>query len=246
MTTARAVAMTARGRVRPGNQDAVVVFEWMSQTPRPQLVELRADVTTPALCAVADGMGGHAAGELASSLALAHTVSRYHDWTDVETLRAGLVAVNDAVFEAAGRDPRTTGMGTTIAGITVAADRMRCFNVGDSRVYRITDGYVEQLSVDDTAKAPDGTATNRLTQALGDPPGGRFRPHVTEVELDGRPARFLLCTDGVTAMLDPALFRKLCRTAGLHDLVTGLRDAVYDAGAEDNLSIAAVELARAT
>jgi len=137
-------------------------------------------------------------------------------------------------------------MGTTIAGIVFMAEKGICFNVGDSRVYQITDGYVEKLSVDDAAVGPDGSPTNRLTQALGEPPERLLDPHVVEVPLTDAPSRFLLCTDGVTSVLDMATFRDLCRTAELHDLVTGLRDAVYDGGAEDNLSIIAVDMPAAT
>lgn len=241
MSAVRAVALTGRGRVRTANEDAVMVFEWISQAPRPHLVELRAGATAPLLCAVADGMGGHPAGRLASALALELTAQQYPEWTDQAALRAGLVLVNTALHDAACRHANTKGMGTTIAGIVFVGERVLCFNIGDSRVYQITDGYVEQLSVDDTAPAPDGKPSNRITQALGDPPG-RLDPHIVEVPLTGEASRFLLCTDGVTSVLDPACFRRLCRSPELAALVAGLRDAVYQAGAEDNLSIVAVDL----
>ncbi|QKV74893.1 PP2C family serine/threonine-protein phosphatase [Amycolatopsis sp. Hca4] len=242
MTTVQVAAMTARGRVRAGNEDAVAVFGWLSQVAHPQVVELRAGLTTPLVCAVADGMGGHAAGEVASAFALTETITRATAWTDVEAIRAGLTAVNEAVLDLASRSPGTAGMGTTVAGLAVTTGGIFCFNVGDSRVYQVTDGFVELLSVDDAVIAPDGSATSSLTQAIGDPSGPRFRPHVCEVIAEGPSSRFLLCSDGVTGVLEADAFRKLCRQPELRDIVTGLRDAVYDSGAEDNLSIIALDV----
>jgi serine/threonine protein phosphatase PrpC len=243
MSVVRAVATTGRGQVRPGNEDAVLVFEWLSQAQRPQLVELRAPATSvPLVCAVADGMGGHAAGEVASVVALSHTAGEYHEWSTIEATRAGLLAVNEAVYARADASAETTGMGTTLAGIVILAEQGICFNVGDSRVYRISDGYVEQLSIDHVVTEPDGTPSSRLTQALGEPPDHPLEPHVVEVPLTATPSRFLICSDGVTSVLELAKFRDLCRETGLHDLVTGLRDAVYEDGAHDNLSIIAVDV----
>jgi serine/threonine protein phosphatase PrpC len=243
MTVVRAVAATGRGRVRAGNEDAVLVFGWLSQAERPELVELRAPaISVPLVCAVADGMGGHAAGEVASLLALTHTARAYPGWSTAEAARTGLLAVNEALHTRGDADPGTTGMGTTIAGIVLHARRALCFNIGDSRVHRISDGYVEQISVDHVATGPDGKPTTRLTQSLGEPPDRRLEPHVLELPLTPAPARFLICTDGVTSVLDRAGFRDLCRRGELDDLVTGLRDAVYEAGAEDNLSLIAVDV----
>ncbi|ONI84540.1 hypothetical protein ALI22I_28720 [Saccharothrix sp. ALI-22-I] len=241
MNLVRAMALTGRGLVRSANEDAVLVFEWLSQAPRPHLVELRTPSTPPLVCAVADGMGGHAAGEVASALALADVAGRYPGWTDAATTRAGLLSVSQGIHDTAARDVETAGMGTTVAGVLLLDGKALCFNVGDSRVHRITDGYVDQLSTDDAAIGPDGVATNMLTQSIGDP-SGRLDPHVVEVPLDGDPTRFLLCTDGVTSVLDAAAFRKLCRADELDELVIGLRDAVYEAGADDNLSIIAIDV----
>jgi serine/threonine protein phosphatase PrpC len=243
MTVIRAVATTGRGLERSGNEDAVLVFEWLSQAQRPQLVELRAPASSvPLVCAVADGMGGHAAGEVASMVALSHTAGEYHQWSTIEATRAGLQAVNEAVYARSGTSADMTGMGTTLAGIVVLAEKSICFNVGDSRVHRISDGYVEQLSVDHVVTEPDGTPSSRLTQALGEPPDRPLEPHVVEVTPTAAPSRFLICSDGVTSMIELAKFRDLCREIELHDLVTGLRDAVYEAGATDNLSIVAVDV----
>ncbi|WIX92517.1 PP2C family serine/threonine-protein phosphatase [Amycolatopsis sp. DG1A-15b] len=221
----------------------MLVFGWLSQALRPQLVELRAPTTSlPLVCAVADGMGGHAAGEVASTLALTYTAQDYHEWTTADAVRAGLLAINERVYARGAADAWTTGMGTTIAGLIFQARRGICFNIGDSRVHRISDGYVEQISVDHVATEPDGAPTSRLTQSLGEPPDRRLEPHVIEFPLTGEQSRFLICTDGVTSMLRAADFRGLCRRTELDDLVMGLRDAVYEVGADDNLSLIAVDV----
>ncbi|MEU8328754.1 PP2C family serine/threonine-protein phosphatase [Micromonospora sp. NPDC048839] len=234
--TVRACAVTARGAVRPINEDAVLIFDWISQSPRARITELVADWTPPLVCAVADGLGGHPAGELASRLALADLAGRYIAWDRPEAIHDGLVTIGRVLHEAAARASGTVGMRTTIAGILLTAHGGYAFNVGDSRVYRLTDGYLEQLSIDDAATS----AT--VTQALGDPPDDPLVPHVTLTPLDPAGGRFLLCTDGVHGQLDEQHLRRLCREPEARGVVERLRDEVYAAGATDNLAAVVVDL----
>jgi serine/threonine protein phosphatase PrpC len=228
----RVTALTARGIVRQANQDAVVAADWLSQAAEPRVVELAADGPL-LLFAVADGLGGHNAGDLASRLAVGDLVARYPGWTSAEAVRAGLIAVSETLHHTAARAPATAGMRTTVAGLLLAASGARVFNVGDSRVYRITDGYLEQLSVDHAS----GRST--LTQALGDTPGG-LDPHVGDAPAQGR---YLLCTDGVHGVLDERVLRRSCRLDDAAKLVEALRDEVYAEGAPDNLSLLVVDVA---
>ncbi|MBP2328003.1 protein phosphatase [Kibdelosporangium banguiense] len=238
----RGVALTGRGLVRQANEDAVLMFEWISQTPRAQVVEMRSVFAPPLVCAVADGLGGHAAGMLASRLALAHIAAGYPQWTDVDGVAEGLRAVSAKVNAQAGASAETQGMGTTVAGVILQRERVLCFNVGDSRVYQITDGFVEQVSTDDAVLNPAGQSTSVVTQAIGDPPDTPVSAHVVEVPYSGSRTRLLLCTDGITGVLEASHFRKLCRERRLRDLALGLRDASFDDGAPDNLSIVALDV----
>ncbi|TCO60673.1 PP2C family protein-serine/threonine phosphatase [Actinocrispum wychmicini] len=238
----RAIGLTGRGLLRPDNQDSVLVFEWLSQAERPQPVEFRTPLAAPLVCAVADGMGGHPAGAVASLIALTHIATAYQDWTDVPSLESGLVGLNMSVYEAGCADPDTTGMGTTVAGLVLTPDRALCFNVGDSRAYQIIDGVVEQVSTDDGVLDERGMTTNRLTQAIGDPPHRPIDPHVVELPYQDGHTRFLLCSDGVSGVVEPEVLGKLCRPRRLDRVVSGLSDAAHEAGAPDNLSIVAVDV----
>ncbi|MGC4806420.1 PP2C family protein-serine/threonine phosphatase [Micromonospora sp. DT233] len=233
----RACAVTARGAVRPGNEDAVLLFDWINQSPRARLTELTTAWTPPLVCAVADGLGGHSAGELASRLAVADVANRYIAWDGPQAVHDGVIAVGHALHDTAARQPGTGGMRTTLAGVLLVDDGAYVFNVGDSRVYRLTDGYLEQLSVDDAG--PDGAT---VTQSLGDPPEPPLAPHVALARLDPAGGRFLLCTDGVHGQLDERQFRAICREPDARALVERLRDEVYAAGAADNLTAVVVDV----
>ncbi|TDC67018.1 serine/threonine-protein phosphatase [Micromonospora sp. KC207] len=235
--TVRVCAVTARGAVRAGNEDAVLALDWISQSPRARVSDLTTAWTPPLACAVADGLGGHSAGELASRLAVADLANRYIAWDGFRAVHDGVVAIGHALHDTAARQPGTVGMRTTIAGVLLTGDGAYVFNVGDSRVYRITDGYLEQLSVDD---AGPGGAT--VTQCLGDPPDAPLAPHVAHAPLDPAGARFLLCTDGVHGQLDERRLRAICRAPDARALVENLRDEVYAAGAADNLTAVVIDV----
>lgn len=242
----RVMAVTGRGLVRETNEDAVLVLSWSSQSAAPQPMAFQAAVDLPATVAVADGLGGHTAGALASRLALQEVDRRSAGWGDAETVRAGLVAVDATLHAAAEQDGRLHGMGTTIAGIVVCEQDVLCFNVGDSRAYLVVDGYPEQVSTDDALMAPDGEPSGRVTQALGGGPAYRLDPHVVAVPGGAGSCRILLCTDGVTGPVGVAGLRLACQEGEPAKLAERLVTAAYRAGAPDNLSIVVVDLVRST
>ena len=234
-------AVTARGSVRQTNQDTLLVLDWISQADEPRPLCMQASVAPPAVLAVADGLGGHRAGELASRLAAQEIARRGAGWAGEPAVRDGLSAVNQVLAAVAANDPETAGMATTVAGIALTSAGMVAFNVGDSRVYQIVEGYPEQLSVDDAVTVPDGAPTGRITQALGDG-GSPPRPHTRPVPVVGEKARILICSDGLSGVLPLNQLRKLCRQPDLDELVRGLLEAAFDAGAPDNVSIIAADL----
>lgn len=239
---ARVVALTGRGKVRPNNQDGVLFDGWISQASRERAMTLATAWAPPLACAVADGMGGHPAGDLASRLALTQVAACGAGWTEPDALRAGLEKVNELLHSAGQRNPHTTGMGTTIAGLVLTAEHALCFNIGDSRVYQITGGYVEQLSTDDARLDAAGQPNGMLTQALGG--SSPVVPHVTTVHLDSldSPARFLLCTDGISGPIPASALRRLCREPDAPRLCDGLLAAAEEKGAPDNVSIMILDI----
>jgi PPM family protein phosphatase len=147
-------ALSHIGAVRDQHEDSLVAGPWtlcatVTESPQTLLFPLG----TPLVVAVADGLGGHPAGEVASAL-VARQLAQTGPLLDSEDrVREALHACHRAVHAAAGRDPALTAMGTTVAGVVVTADRVLAFNVGDSRVYAAGPGGLRQLSTDD--RLPD-------------------------------------------------------------------------------------------
>lgn len=231
-----AAVATDVGRVRDHNEDAGLV--------------------TPHLVAVADGMGGHAAGEVAAELA----IETLRDVGASDDLRprdvvAGVLEANRAILQSAARNPAQTGMATTLAAlarVTVGgAPHWAVVNIGDSRVYRVVDGRMTQISQDHSevaelvalglltpAEALVHPARNIVTRCLGRDPlepvdSWVFPPHAGE--------RFLLCTDGLTNELrDPVISRLLADGDDAQAIADRLVAAAVDAGGRDNVTVVVV------
>jgi serine/threonine protein phosphatase PrpC len=176
---------------------------------------------------VADGLGGHAAGEVASVLAIEimrPVMSALRTDHDVAT---ALLSADTALYLAMDQDCGLEGMGTTIAGVVVRGEEILAFNVGDSRIYHLGDAGLTQFSADDVV------GRNRLTQCLG---GSQ-----AQVKLNPHVARFpfrtgdtlLLCSDGLTDMLPDKTIGSLLVAA---DPAAALIAAALEAGGHDNVS----------
>jgi protein phosphatase len=223
---------TGRGRRRV-NQDAVLAVALSDGSE---------------LIAVADGMGGHAAGERASRLALNTLRAAVEGGAD---LVAAVRAANTAVFAEAASNPEQDGMGTTLAAMLRKGDRYSIANVGDSRVYRIDANGIEQITVDhsfivDAVRSGELTAEeagsspwrNAVTRAVG-------TDRDVEVDCYGpfemRDAHaVVLCTDGLYRSLDPAEVAQAVRATKPGAAAKALAAAAYAAGSDDNITVAVV------
>ena len=226
-------AVTHRGNVRSHNEDTIVVDGWTCGDSMDAPRQSTHDLAAATLVLVADGMGGHVGGREASRRAAEGLVRLIAGGPGPSEVAAAVRTVNRELFDAA-EDPALRGMGTTVAGIVATADRTVWFNVGDSRVYSVRQGFLRQLSVDDVPAG--GPAGGRITQALGGADAFlEIEPHVgTEATRAGR--RYLLCSDGLTDALPvEAVERALSDDDG--DLVGGLLAGALAAGAPDNVSI---------
>ena len=188
-------------------------------------------------------MGGHAAGEVASRMSAEHLASDAAQATDEAALATLVHRTNDALFELMDERPAWHGMGTTVAGMAVAPSGLLVFNVGDSRVYRIEEGALVQLSTDDTPgpKLPDGRTaaytSSIISQVLGGygSDGERLDPHVVGEPLrDG--ARYLICSDGLTDLVDRATMEEMLDRDDVAS-VRALFEAAMAAGGDDNVSL---------
>ncbi len=240
-TTGAVVAALATdvGRVRAHNEDAGLV--------------------TPDLVAVADGMGGHAAGEVASRLAVealrAVGDSERSGELRPEDVLDAVVAANDSILRSAAQNPRQHGMATTLAALArvkvQGAPHWVAVNIGDSRVYRVVDGRLTQVSEDHSEVAelvgrglltPDEAlvhpARNIVTRCLGRDPlepvdSWVLPPHPGE--------RFLLCTDGLTNELrDSAIAGILGDGDDPQAIADALVAAAVEAGGRDNVTVVVV------
>jgi len=238
----RVAAVTHPGRVRVSNEDCVQVDDWRSSATVDRIIvpdkPLGAGLF---VCLVADGLGGHAAGEVASRRAVESIFGARAALVGPQGIAEILHAVDADLRRHMHADPALVGMGTTIAELVLDANGARWFNVGDSRVYRVRDdGSLEQVSVDDRI-APDladalGLIPNTLTACLGghtEPAG--FRPHVGTVS-PPKPSRWLLCSDGLTDAIDDDAIRA-CIEQVDEISVARLLDAALAAGGFDNVSI---------
>ncbi len=234
-------AITHRGRVRAQNEDTIVVGGWLSPVEVEEPRTFRHPLAPPLVCAVADGLGGHLAGEVASRHAAQQLAAAGARLASVEVVQETLRRINDELYRAMAEDPACAGMGTTVAGL-VLGKRLIWFNIGDSRLYRIRDGHLAQMSIDDT---PPGPSSGLITQSLGGAlPAEPISPHAGEGPLFA-PARFLLCSDGLTDMLDDGDIAD-CVTLPDAEAVTQLFDHAMRAGGADNVSIVVVSVEEGT
>ena len=226
-------AATDPGRRRLRNEDAYVV--------------------QPPLFAVADGMGGAQAGEIASRIA-ASVLRESGAEAGEDAVVALIQEANRRVYEAAASDEARAGMGTTMTAAQVVGDTVRIGHVGDSRAYRVRDGELEQLT-DDHSLVAELVRSGRLTpeeadvhpqrsvitRVLGTDP----EVDVDTFEVEARPGDvFMICSDGLTSMVDDASILGMVERnrASLDRAARALVDAANKGGGEDNITVIVFEL----
>jgi PPM family protein phosphatase len=221
-----AVGSTDIGRVRDGNEDEFIVED--------------------PLYAVADGMGGHLGGEVASRLAIEtlHVQFIHRRGTLAEQVREA----NRAVYERSTHDPSVAGMGTTLTAVVVDGDRIRLAHVGDSRAYLFRAGELRALTEDHTLvqrmvergevtsdEASVHPQRNVLTRVIGTEPDVVVDEGLIDLAFGDR---VLLCSDGLTAMVtDEDIASILRESSDPRVAVDRLVRAANDAGGVDNVTV---------
>jgi serine/threonine protein phosphatase PrpC len=228
-------ARSAIGLVRQGNEDSAFI--------------------SGQLIAVADGMGGHAAGEVASRIAvkvlekLAPTLTAEDiDEDSVEDLLMhSLHSIDEEIAAVADEEIEKRGMGTTLTALLIRDSTIALLHVGDSRCYRLRGNTLEQLSNDHTviqelldqgaisqAEAAEHPQRSMLTQALrGD---GDVTPVLQMYEVK-KGDRYLLCSDGLSGVLTDKEIKVGLKKSDIDEAVKFLNDATYINGAPDNVTI---------
>jgi protein phosphatase len=234
------------GRVRENNEDK---FEYYLPEDEPTLA------TRGAVFLVCDGMGGHAAGQIASELAAKTFLDVYyhHPATDpVLAMHAGVQAANRYVLDNARAFPARRGMGCTLSGLVVLQDEVFVVQVGDSRVYRLRDENLERLMADHTwiheaLEAGHITAEESinhpyrhvLTRAIGTEEGVAadvFRYPISVGD------RFLLCSDGLLDHLSDAEIAPVLAGHAPSEAAWKLVGSALQAGGSDNTTVLIVRI----
>lgn len=216
----------------------MLVSGWLCQTCDGTVVTMEFRPAPPFVCAVADGMGGHAGGDFASRSALTVLAAQSPDWKSAEDVSATLIGINEHV-RAIGVQNNMQGLGTTIAGLCALADKLIFFNVGDSRVYSKSPGHLGQMSNDHSIFGLDGRPTNVITQSLGQP-----SPVIPQVVAIGLTAgTFLMCSDGVSGLMSDEELSQAMLLDDLDETAVRIIDTARGNGAHDNFSFVIVEVA---
>jgi PPM family protein phosphatase len=234
-------AFTDVGLRRKRNEDAVLVSGWVSQTHNGVLTEMRMQPGSPFVCAVADGMGGHAGGDVASRTAAQMIATMSAGWTGLDDISASLTYVSDWIHDMS-RDSELAGMGCTIAGVCMTTDELFVFNVGDSRVYSINGDSLDQLSIDDSVFDQAGRPTNIITQSLGQSTDVLLVPHVKQ--LDVRDGSYLMCSDGVHGQMEHHDLQAATSCNDRSDAAAVIIGTARANGAVDNFSFVLLDIHR--
>lgn len=225
----RSAAATDVGRARSNNEDGFL--------ERPDA----------GLWAVADGMGGHSHGEVASRMVCDALSDFQIDGTFEEAVEAAtgrLLEVNDHLLRTALSSHPADRSGSTVVALLLRGVRSAVLWAGDSRVYRWRAGRLEQLSQDHSLAAisgPGAAESSVITRAVGVQPDLAIDVHRDAVQAADR---FLLCTDGLTRVVTDAQICSLMETPDLQAAVDGLIRATLEAGAPDNVTVLIAEAYR--
>lgn len=228
-------AKSAVGLVRAGNEDSAL--------------------TSRSLVAVADGMGGHAAGEVASRIAITTLAKESEVFTkkdiDLESAddlySSSLPLIDATIAEYAIENPEFAGMGTTLSALFLREGAVVALHIGDSRIYRLRGSALEQLSTDHTViqelldqgaitevDIPTHPQRSVLTQVLMGDGRNQTALSLYEVKADDR---FLLCSDGLTGVVNDKEIKAILKSKARGAAVDALIESAYANGAPDNVTV---------
>ncbi len=235
--------LTDAGKVRSHNEDSVIITK---------------NQAGDYLMAVADGMGGHSAGEVASSLTITHLSKCFNETfcnmeksQAVEWLRAMASEINEIIFSYAEEHPESKGMGTTLVCAIITSDYILIGNIGDSSGFVVKDDKLHKVTYDHTLvnlllrageltpeEAKDHPKKNVLMKALG--ANNPIDIDIFDCDMDIK--SILLCSDGLTSMLEEEQIEKVVLSElEIEDKVIKLIRKSNNRGGNDNISIAYLE-----
>lgn len=236
----RSSGKTDTGNKRNNNQDSI----FFSDQPIGPL---------PNLYIVADGMGGHKAGDQASKMAIDITVDFVKNSTlenPIAVLKRAMIYANNEIYKAANKDPELTGMGTTMVVAVAQEGKLYVANVGDSRLYAVNSeikqitmdhSLVEELIRDGKLERKRGRnhpEKNIITKAMGSKE--EVIPDFFEIDINSED-KYLLCSDGLSNMVEDDEIRDIVVDHyDLDDIAQALVDRANYYGGSDNISVVVI------
>lgn len=232
--------LTDSGKIRDHNEDSVIIVSNNNQEY---------------LMAVADGMGGHKAGEVASSIAISHLGKRFREISSIGNkedainwLKEVVSEVNMLIYKYTEENPTSTGMGTTLVLALITKEYLLFGNIGDSSGFVIKEGKLHKITTDHTLvnmllasgdlteeEAKEHPRKNVLMRALGAASTVEMDIFDVEKEIEG----ILLCSDGLTNMLNNEQINKvLAEDLSAQEKVNKLIIKSNNRGGTDNISVA--------
>lgn len=231
---------TDPGKVRSHNEDSVTIIS---------------NEKKEFILAIADGMGGHKAGEVASAIAIEHITNSFYKLESIGTkeqaiewLRLIVKEINDKIFEYAKKNPESKGLGTTLVIAIKTNDYILYGNIGDSSGYVIKNGILHKVTKDHTyvgmllsngkiteENAKNHPGKNLLTRALG----ANNPIEIDIFDIDTSVKGLFLCSDGLTNMLTEEQIEKVLNSnLSIEEAVVKLIKKANYRGGMDNISIA--------
>lgn len=250
MVVIQSAGLTDVGRKRKGNEDRFSVNDELG------------------LYIVADGMGGHAAGEVASKIVV-DTINEYMDRfqqdekaeeledldqtlsKDANRLLSGIHLANKSVYQISEKNPKLRGMGSTVSAVLFAENTSIIANVGDSPVYLIRNGEIDLLSVLHTVQAehmalhPDNARkigenfNHVLTRAMGI--SEAVKPDLSELQIY-KDDILVICSDGLSDKVKPDEIRDIAITCSPRKTCDNLIQMANDRGGEDNITLIVIRI----
>ncbi len=249
------IALTDMGQTRKNNEDNLVIYDFQTKKALTAGAEARLPFAVPGvLLAVADGMGGHSSGQVASQLCV-DNLPRAVEQLSVEggasgeertkALRRAVEVTNEAIFQAAKKSQEFEGMGTTLTAVWLAGGQALIAQVGDSRAYLLHQGKLTQLTRDQTVLNSVSEAErealantpfeNMLLQAVG--AMAQLDVAISNHEL-APDDLLLLCSDGLYKVLtNPQISEMLSRPDSLESKAKALITQTNAGGGPDNVTV---------
>ena len=240
-------ASSRTGCVRTNNEDMAVVGEWFVRNSKMR-AHYSTDKTDRYLIALADGMGGHNSGEIASSDVLHNLQFFFGDIPQgvnsgdfTEMIFEWLQSINNIIDSKGHSDPKFHDMGTTLVGLAYYGGEFYWMNCGDSRLYRLHDGELRQMTTDHSLNNIYGDThhSNYITNCIG---GGCKTSYIDLVECTSEIEKgdiFVLCSDGLSDMVPDDEIRRLLLEGFEAD---ALCQAAEDAGGNDNITVCVIKV----